>query len=63
MQCTECGGQHIRKNGHRRGKQNYICVKCERQFIEAYTPRGYSSWIKRLCLRIYVNGMGFRRGV
>lgn len=60
MQCPECGGQHIRKNGHRRGKQNHICVHCHRQFIESYTPRGYSDWIKRLCLRMYVNGLGFR---
>ena len=60
MQCPDCGSQHIRKNGHRRGKQNYICVNCERQFIESYTSRGYSDWIKRLCLRMYVNGMGLR---
>ncbi|WP_416212825.1 transposase-like zinc-binding domain-containing protein [Nostoc sp. LEGE 12450] len=24
---------HIRKNGHRREKQIYICVLCERKFI------------------------------
>ena len=40
MQCPDCGSQHIRKNGHRRGKQNYICVHCERQFIESYTSSG-----------------------
>ncbi len=60
MQCPECGSHHIRKNGHRRGKQNHICVPCGRQFIDTYTPRGYSSGMKRLCLRMYVNGMGFR---
>jgi len=59
MQCPECGGQHIHKNGHRRGKQNHICVTCGRQFLEAYFSRGYSDWTKRLCLRMYVNGMGF----
>lgn len=40
MQCPECSSQHIRKNGHRRGKQNHICVSCGRQFIDSYTPRG-----------------------
>lgn len=60
MQCPECGGKHIRKNGHRRGKQNYICVHCNRQFIETYTQPGYSDAMKQLCLRMYVNGMGFR---
>jgi insertion element IS1 protein InsB len=60
MQCPECGSHHIHKNGHRRGKQNHICVDCGRQFIDCYSPRGYRHWFKRLCLRMYVNGMGFR---
>ncbi len=47
-------------NGHRRGKQNHICVACSRQFIEPAQPRGYSDDVKRLCLRMYVNGMGIR---
>jgi transposase-like protein len=61
MQCPECQSTHIRKNGKRRGKQNYICVSCSRQFIDCYTPaQGYSDDIKQQCLRMYVNGMGFR---
>ena len=60
MQCPDCGSTHIRKNGHRRDKQNHICSQCGRQFVEYYTERGYSDWIKRLCLRMYVNGMGLR---
>ena len=60
MQCPECGSTHIRKNGYRRGKQNHICVACSRQFLKHYTPNGYSDEMKRLCLKMYVNGMGFR---
>jgi len=60
MQCPNCGGKQIRKNGHRRGKQNHICVACNRQFIEQYQPQGYNDDIKRLCLKMYVNGMGIR---
>ena len=60
MHCPECGCEHIRKNGHRRGQQNYICVNCGRQFIEQYKQRGYSDDIKKLCLKMYVNGMGLR---
>ena len=60
MQCPECGSQHIRKNGHRGDKQNYICVNCHRQFIDHYDIDGYSDDVKRLCVRMYVNGMGFR---
>lgn len=60
MKCPECGGTHIRKNGHRQRQQNYICVTCGRQFLEHYRHRGYSDDVKRLCLRMYVNGMGIR---
>ena len=61
MKCPECNSTHIRKNGIRKGKQNHICVDCRRQFIDAYSPpRGYSEAIKRECLKMYVNGMGFR---
>ena len=61
MQCPDCQSTHIRKNGERRGKQNYICVRCRRQFIDRYTEaQGYSDDIKQQCLRMYVNGMGFR---
>ena len=61
MKCPECNSTHIRKNGIRKGKQNHICVDCRRQFIDAYSPpRGYSETVKRECLEMYVNGMGFR---
>ncbi len=60
MECPEGHSHHIHKNGHRKGKQNYICVKCGRQFIEEYQHRGYSDDVKRNCLKMYVNGIGFR---
>ena len=62
MHCPECGGDHIRRNGkNRQGKQNHICVTCRRQFIDQYeATRGYSEAVKRECLRLYVNGLGFR---
>src|SRR4028119_7919 len=61
MQCPECKSTHINKNGHKKGKQNYICIKCKRQFIDCYQPhKGYPEEVKRECLKMYVNGMGFR---
>ncbi len=61
MQCPECGSSHIRKNGKKKGKQNHICVTCGRQFINHYDPpKGYSDEVKRNCIRMYVNGSGFR---
>lgn len=43
------------------GKQNHICVDCARQFVEApQTQRGYSDEVRELCLKMSVNGTGFR---
>ncbi len=50
----------IRKNGKKSGKQNHICVRCGRQFIDSYEQQGYSEEIKKECLEMYVNGSGFR---
>ncbi len=61
MQCPECKSTHINKNGHKKGKQKYICVDCQRQFLDCYqTYRGYCDEFKRECLMMYVNGMGLR---
>ena len=60
MECPECGSTHIRKNGKNKGKQNHICVNCSRQFIAQYDEAKYSDEFKRECLKMYVNGMGFR---
>jgi len=60
MQCPRCGSTHNRRNGTQRGKQNYICVNCRRQFIQHYDPKGYSEQTKLECLKMYTNGMGFR---
>jgi transposase-like protein len=61
MHCPECSSTDISKNGKQRGKQNYLCKTCRRQFIETLDPPcGYSDEFKRECLKMYVNGMGFR---
>ena len=61
MKCPECKSTHVNKNGHKKGKQNYICVDCGRQFIDCYqSHRGYEQEVKYECLKMYINGMGFR---
>lgn len=61
MKCPQCGSSQLRKNGIKQGKQNHICVECRRQFIDHYDkPRAYSEEVKQHCLKLYVNGMGFR---
>jgi insertion element IS1 protein InsB len=47
MQCPDCSSTEISKNGRQRGKQNYICKTCQRQFIEHYDPpAGYIDRVK-----------------
>ncbi len=58
--CFYCQSTHISKNGKRRGKQNYKCKKCDRQFVESYSPKGYATEMKEYCLNLHSNGMGFR---
>ncbi|WP_231932911.1 IS1 family transposase [Geminocystis sp. NIES-3708] len=62
MKCPECGSKNINKNGIKKGKQNHICVHCRGQFIapEQLSGKGYSDDLRKECLKMYVNGMGFR---
>jgi transposase-like protein len=60
-ECPECKSTHINKNGRKKGKQNYLCVNCGRQFIDCYQAhRGYAQEVKDECLKMYVNGMRLR---
>lgn len=34
MKCPSCDSQRLSKNGHRYGKQRYLCKDCGRQFLE-----------------------------
>lgn len=61
MECPECKSERINKNGWKRDKQNYICKECGRQFIDKYEiDCGYAPEVKQECLKMYVNGNGFR---
>lgn len=39
---------------------HYHCQCCGRQFVASYSAKGYSDEVKRQCLTLYVNGLGFR---
>lgn len=60
MKCPHCDGERISKNGHRHGKQRYICKDCGKQFPEAYSLQGYGDEVKQQCLELYSHGIGFR---
>ena len=61
MICTDCQSTNINKNGHNRGKQNYICKDCGRQFLKNHSWKGDPESVKKSCLHLYVEGNGFRR--
>ena len=61
MKCPQCGSEHIRKNGIKKGKQNHICAECGRQFINpSEQTKAFPETTKQTCLKMYLNGMGFR---
>lgn len=60
MECPKCKSDRVHKNGRKKGKQNYICAICRKQFIDSYDHRGYGQEIKQKCLKMYANGMSFR---
>lgn len=60
MDCLKCKSSKVVKNGRRQGKQSYLCRDCGRQFRENPQPQGYSADVKALCVKMSLNGMGFR---
>lgn len=59
--CPRCQSTQISKNGFRGKKQNYRCRECRRQFIDnPQSHRGYSDDVRESCLKMYLNGLGFR---
>ena len=60
MTCVNCHSDRVAKNGHRHGKQRYICKVCGRQFADNYSQRGYPPETKQHCLTLHQQGMSFR---
>ncbi len=60
MVCPECKSEKVAKNGHRHGKQRYICKDCGRQFGIEAIDRGYPSEIRQKCLELHQQGISFR---
>ncbi len=60
MNCPRCNSSEIRKFGHQDGKQRFKCNECDRIWRESSTLIGYSPEVKQLCIKTYLNGLGFR---
>ena len=63
MNCTRCGSENTKKNGHTHyGKQNYFCHNCGSQFVESgqdwFVSASERELIKKLLLeRISLSGI------
>ncbi len=60
MICSSCQSEKVAKNGHRHGKQRYICRACGKQFAAEHTQKGYPPEIKQKCLALHQQGISFR---
>ena len=63
MTCPHCGrrdGQF--KIGHNAsGSQRYLCKPCQRKYTPAPHPIGYADEVRQQAIRLYVDGINFRR--
>jgi transposase-like protein len=60
MKCPRCKSDQISRNSHQQHKLNYICEDCNFQFVESDSGPGYSSEVRKYCLKLHVNGFGCR---
>ena len=60
MKCPRCHSEKICKNGHKNGKQRFLCKDCRHQFVKVRSQRGYDDAFKQICLQAYRNGKSFR---
>lgn len=56
MKCPRCTSDQITKNSHLQRKPNYICQDCNFLFAESGIGNGYSSEIRKHCLKLHVDG-------
>ena len=58
--CPKCGSVSFVKNGTNYGNQRYKCKSCNYNFTTNQLGKGIDKYYVRLCLRLYLEGMGFR---
>ena len=63
IRCPHCGrAEHQVKAGlTRAGSQRYRCKPCGRRYTPEPKQRGYPQALREQALRMYVDGMNFRR--
>ena len=63
LTCPSCGSSYrqIKSGKTGAGKQRYHCQDCKRFYVLNPTPRGLDPALRRLAVRMYLDGCGFRR--
>jgi transposase-like protein len=60
MKCPQCQSIRLGKNGHRRGKQCYLCRHCGHQFVGSPAKKGYPPEVRQRCLNLHASGHSLR---
>jgi transposase-like protein len=58
MTCPYCQSSKVVKNGHRQGRQSYLCRDCHRRDRDS-PDLGHRPKVKALCVEMSLNGIGF----
>lgn len=59
IDCPHCHSRYVVKNGRRNRKQSDLCRDCHRQFREDPHPQSCPPEVTALCVKMYLNGIGF----
>lgn len=61
--CPYCqaSDQQIKAGRTEAGSQRYQCKQCQRRYTPEPKPSGYGDEIRQQAVRLYVDGMNFRR--
>ncbi len=63
MKCPKCGITHhqCKAGRNRSGSQRYQCTQCGAKYTPERLHHGYPATLRHQAVRLYVDGMNFRR--
>lgn len=60
MDCSKCHSTEYSKDGKAKGRQRYLCKKCQYHYTVTQRAGTGTSAVKRQALQLYLEGLGFR---